>query len=378
VVRRPYADLVAVATLALVVDLLVVWAIPAGALGWVPGAVLDAVQVTLAVPFVLLVPGYAVVSAFFPGTEQDPEDADTLGGDAARPARGPGGGADRADEVVRTPRYGLDPFERVVVGVGVSIAVVPLVAVVLVAVGVGFGLTSVIASLGAVTVAAAAVAAARRHALPPPERFGVPKGVASARLRRLARPGTRTDIVLNVLVVVALVAAVGGVVYATGADVRSAEYSEFYLLAPSESAGGTLQADDYPTRIRAGEAAPLAVGVTNNEGRVVDYTVVVQLQRVDTGSESLVVTERTELARFTSTVGPDERWLERHEVSPTMTGDRLRVQYLLYTGAVPAEPTAGTADDELHLWVDVPAAADDGGDAAGTVALDPNPSPGAT
>jgi len=36
-----------------------------------------------------------------------------------------------------------------------------------------------------------------------------------------------------------------------------------------------------------------------------------------------------------------------------MTGENLRVQYLLYRGDPPAEPTQENAYRSLHLWVDV-------------------------
>jgi uncharacterized membrane protein len=40
-------------------------------------------------------------------------------------------------------------------------------------------------------------------------------------------------------------------------------------------------------------------------------------------------------------------------VTPELTGDRMRLTYMLYRGAPPATPTTDNAYRELHLWVNV-------------------------
>jgi uncharacterized membrane protein len=330
----PYVDLVVVAALAVVAAGYAV-ALRTGAVpGVVPAPVRQGVGAALGVALVLFLPGYAIVAALFPRVSYDPE------------------GESDDGESVRPPRYGLAPLERVVLAVGASVALVPLVTVPLLAVGVGFALVPVVATLAAVAVLGALVALRRRLALPTDQRFGVdPRGSAGS-IRAALSPATPADAALNVALAIAVVVAVGGVVYATGADVRDPSFTEFYLLV--EGPGGDLVADDYPTTVPQSDPASLVVGVTNRGEEPRRFTVVVLLQRVAPDDETRVV-RSDELARLGNTVAVDDQWLARHEVAPTFTGENLRVRYLLYEGAAPDSPSVDSADDELHLWVDVPA-----------------------
>jgi uncharacterized membrane protein len=42
-------------------------------------------------------------------------------------------------------------------------------------------------------------------------------------------------------------------------------------------------------------------------------------------------------------------------VTPTLTGQRLRLAYLLYRGSPPPDPTVENAYREVHLWINVSA-----------------------
>jgi uncharacterized membrane protein len=327
-------DLAAVAVLAVVAAGYAV-ALRTGAVpDVVPPAVREVVGAVLGVALVLFLPGYAVVAALFPRASHDPE------------------GATDDGESVRPPRYGLAPLERVVLAVGASLALVPLVTVPLIAVGAGFALVPVVGTLAAVAVLGAVVALRRRLALPTDQRFGVSLRELAGPVRAAVRPATPADAALNVALAIAVVVAVGGVVYATGADVRDPSFTEFYLLV--EGPDGDLVADDYPTTVPQSDPASLVVGVTNRGDGPRRFTVVVLLQRVAPDDETRVL-RSDELARFENTVAVDDQWLVRHEVAPTFTGEDLRVRYLLYEGNAPASASADSADDELHLWVDVPA-----------------------
>jgi len=114
-------------------------------------------------------------------------------------------------------------------------------------------------------------------------------------------------------------------------------------------------AADYPEELVAGSPARLTVGVDNVEFEPVEYTVIVQLQEVERTDDGTRVLERRQLGRFETSLDEDESWRRTHEVTPTMTGEDLRLQYLLYRGNPPADPTAETAYRTLHLWVDVEA-----------------------
>ncbi|GAA0220545.1 DUF1616 domain-containing protein [Halobaculum roseum] len=344
-VRRLPADLAAVvAAVALTVVAV-----------FTPGLDETPLRVIVGLPFVLFVPGYALIAALFPEAgsgptdDRDPDgsvdgdaDAEAEAADAADVAAGP------ADE------SGIDGIERVALSFGTSIAVVPLIGLVLNFTPFGIRLVPIVASVGGVTLVLTAVAARRRRALPEDERFRVPyRRWASDARAELFEPDTRTDAALNVLLAISVVIAVSSVGYAVAVPKQGESFSEFYLLTEGED--GELVADDYPTEFTQGEPQSLVVGVSNHEHRPVNYTVVAAIQRVEVSNNSTTVTDSSRLRQWRVELADNETWQLRHTVAPEMTGDRLRLTYFLYTGDPPETLRADTAYRELHLWVNVTA-----------------------
>jgi len=330
-------------------------------------------RVVLGLPFVLFVPGYALVAALFP--ERGPDRAEDEGNDAGS-ARGDGSdaGPRNADD-----EGGIDGIERVALSFGTSIAVVPLIGLVLNFTPFGIRLVPIVASVSAFTLGATAVAAQRRWNLPPEERFHVPyREWLRAGRAELFEPEDRTDAALNVLLAASVLLAVGSVGYAVAVPKQGEAFTELYLL--TETDDGELVADDYPTEFVRGEAQSLVVGIGNQEHEPVNYTVVVELQRVEvrtvsngtdgpsggragTGDANTTVTpvnrtvvevlEERRVNTFRTRLEHNRTWQLRHQVAPRMTGERLRLAYLLYEGPAPPEPTVDNAYREVHLWVNV-------------------------
>lgn len=290
-------------------------------------------RAALALPFVLFVPGYAFIAALFP--EQGPDDEST---DA---------------ETEGFVQGGIDGFERVALSFGTSIAIVPLAGLVLNFTPWGIQLVPTLTLVGGTTVVLAYIGARRRAALDPQDRFRVPYEQWIDSARAMFTPETRRDRILNVLVVVSVVLAVGSVGYAVAFPKQGPPFTEFYLLTEGED--GDLVADDYPTEFVAGESRPVIVGVGNHEHETTTYSVAAELQRVRIENNSTQVLETESLQRFSSRVPDNETWHYRHRVTPTMTGDRLRLTYMLYKGNPPTNPTADNAYREVHLWVNVTA-----------------------
>jgi uncharacterized membrane protein len=331
-VRRLPADLAAL--LALVgLTLLTVF---------LPGVKETPLRVVLGLPFVLFIPGYAFIAALFP-EEGDPP--------AAR---------DDDEEYERSVQErGIDGIERVALSFGLSIAVVPLIGLVLNFTPWGIRLVPIMVSVSGFTVVCAAVAAQRRRALPEDEQFHVPydEWIADARTE-LFQPDNRADAALNVLLVLSILLATASVTYAVAVPKQGEQFTEFYIL--TEGDDGELVADDYPTEFTQGESKPLVVGVGNQEHETVDYTVVVELQRVrfervGNNTTRVDVLEEDELQRFHPSVQHNETWHQPYNVTPTMAGENLRLTFLLYEDAPPADPTVDNAYRELHLWVNVTA-----------------------
>ncbi|QZP38445.1 DUF1616 domain-containing protein [Halobaculum magnesiiphilum] len=341
-VRRLPADLAAV----VVAVALTVVAV------FTPGIDETPLRVIVGLPFVLFVPGYALIAALFPEVGSGPtNDRDPDGpvvGDADAEAETPDAATETADE------SGIDGIERVALSFGTSIAVVPLVGLVLNFTPFGIRLVPIVASVGGVTLVLTAVAARRRRALPEDERFRVPyRRWASDAHAELFEPDTRTDAALNVLLAISVIVAVSSVGYAVAVPKQGESFSEFYLLTEGED--GELVADDYPTEFTQGEPQSLVVGVSNHEHRSVNYTVVAAIQRVEVSNNSTTVEASSQLREWRVELADNETWQLEHTVAPEMTGDRLRLTYFLYRGDPPETLRADTAYRELHLWVNVTA-----------------------
>ncbi|NHN46671.1 DUF1616 domain-containing protein [Halostella sp. JP-L12] len=286
-----------------------------------------------ALPFSLFLPGYVLTAALFPERSR----------------------TDRPGEQTFSKRAAagrLTGIERVTVSVALSAVVVPLLGTGLILAGVGLRLLPVTVSVAAVILVGTTIAAHRRTSLPPEVRFRVPFAALYAAIGDgLRGPSSRTSAAVNAVLVLSILLAVGTGVYATTTANDRESYTEFYLLAENES--GELAADNYPTEFRRGESEPLAVAIANNEREDAEYTIVVLLQRVDIRADSVSVTNQTRLNTFTVTVRTDERSVDRIPVTPTMSGERLRLQFLLYRGDPPSHATAENAYRSTHLWVNV-------------------------
>lgn len=340
-VRRLPADLAAVTVLVLLTVVVV----------FAPVVRETPLRIVLGLPFVLFIPGYAFIAALFPEAGEGPvveEDGDEL---EAEDGRG-----------------GIDGIERVALSFGLSIAVVPLIGLVLNFTPWGIRLVPIIVSVSGFTLIAVAVGAVRRWELPEEERFAVPyRSWLAAGRAELFEPDDRADAVLNVVLVLSILLAVSSVGYAVAVPKQGESFSEFYLLTENET--GSLVADDYPTEFTQGESRELVVGIGNHEHEQVNYSVVVMLQNVTfVQNESRVqaangtvtpvynetrVLDAERVRTFETTLSDNETWTQQHSVAPTMTGERLRLTYLLYKGEAPPEPTVDGAYREVHLWVNV-------------------------
>lgn len=310
-------------------------------------------RVVVGLPFVLFVPGYAFIAALFPeaGTrEANARDTpETTSEDDVETSKEGQTGRELLDR-------GIDGIERVALSFGLSIAVVPLIGLVLNFTPWGIRLVPIMLSVSGFTVCCVAVAARRRWALPDDEQFHVPyrRWVADARTE-LFEPDNRVDAALNVVLVLSILLAAASVTYAVAVPKQGESFTEFYLLTENES--GELVAADYPTNFTVGESRSLVIGVSNHEHERTNYTVVVQLQRVERqqrgNTTTLRVQERQELGRMRVRLAQNETWHQSYTVTPQMTGQNLRLVFLLYRGSAPAEPTVDNAYRETHLWINV-------------------------
>jgi uncharacterized membrane protein len=336
-VRNLPADLAAV----IVSVLLTVGAV------FVPGINDSFLRVIIGLPFVLFLPGYAFIAALFPEAGDEPNEDRGHADEGAQPR------PEEELEDIET-RGGIDSLERIALAFGTSIAIVPLIGLVLNFTPWGIRTLPIVVSVGGFTVLSAAIASSRRQRVPEDDRFGVPyKTWFSSAKHELLEPDSRADGALNIVLVASLLLAAGSIGFAVGMPKKGESFSEFYLLTESED--GELVADDYPTEFTRGESKQLYVGIGNHEHETLNYTVVAELHRVQVQNNSTQVLERQELRRFQTRLGANETWQRNHTITPQLTGERLRLTYLLYKGTAPTNPTVNNSYREVHLWVNVTA-----------------------
>jgi uncharacterized membrane protein len=322
-VRRTPADLA----------LVVLSILLTGGAVFLPGVRETVVRVVLGAAFVLFVPGYAFVAALFPGgpSKRTLSEGETATEDALL-------------------SDGIGGVERFTLSVGTSIATVIVLGLVLELTPWRIDLGSTFAVLSLFTFVVTVVAAVRRRRLPTEERFRAPIGTWYRTVRDgFLEPETRMDGLLNVALVIGLVVAVWSVGYAA-VDPNDGALTELYLLTEQED--GELAARGYPTDLAPGEAAPLVVGVSNEEGERTRYSLVVELQSVAKRDNATRVVRERELRRESLILPHNETRLLTDNVTLQETG-RYRVSYLLYRETPPAEPTLDNAYREVHLWINV-------------------------
>ncbi|WP_161785364.1 DUF1616 domain-containing protein [Halorubrum halophilum] len=290
------------------------------------------IRVAIALPMLLVLPGYALVTALFPEE----------GGN------GPNVLSRRVPRNLTTSLMGEDPVRlsptiRFVLSVGTSVALLPLLGLLTSAVA-----GTITAETGVVTVAlfvcvATAVGTVRRLRMPVSDRYAPSFGGAASAIGESLSGRTRRESILNAALGISILVAVltTGFVLTVPNDGES--YSTASLYGTSDD--NTLVAGNLPNEITLEQTEEFVFVVDNHHDRSVDYTVVAKLQQQN--SDGTVIAERR-LDTFNRTVAADQRWQRSHDLSPTFTGERIRVVYLVYEGEPPETPIRSNADAEVY------------------------------
>jgi uncharacterized membrane protein len=289
------------------------------------------VRLAVEVGVVLFCPGYLAVAALFPS------------------ARGTGGSGSSAGQT----QQGIDLLERLGLSLGAGITIVLLVGFALNLSRWGVTRLPLLVALNVVVVLTALLAIGRRAALPPDERFRVSlRGGLSSVAGGLGQRRSVLDIALTVVLVASLLVAVASVGYAIGVPSSGENYTEFYVLTERDDGG--LVADDYPTTIQRGGTEQVVLRIRNREHRPQRYTIVVGEQRL-TGNDSAQTTAQQELDRVrVAPLDHNGTATQRYDITPTTTGDRVRITFLLFRGDPPQDAVGADAYRRLHLTVSVP------------------------
>ncbi|WP_336338459.1 DUF1616 domain-containing protein [Haloarcula brevis] len=272
-------------------------------------------RTVVTIPFLFFAPGYSVVVAMFPHRRSSLDGEQLFGSEALL--------------LGIATSIGL----AIIVGVNLEYTVWDIAAV------------PVMVALSSISLLAVGIAMYRRLSTlseTSPTTFG-------GSSYRAKTPNIGDSIQLSsVVVAVAVLVAVLSVGAVALDPPRGERYTEFGLLTEAEN--GTLVADDYPSEISAGDRETLYFTVTNREMQNKQYTVVVTLVATNEDGNAI---QRARLDSFSNQVAAEETWRQEHTVEPLLSGERLRLTYLLYDGPVPEQPTAQNSYRNLHLWLTV-------------------------
>ncbi|MCL0078841.1 DUF1616 domain-containing protein [Dehalococcoidia bacterium] len=251
----------------------------------------QALRIILGLPFILFFPGYTLIAALFP------------------------------------KKSGLDAIERVALSFGLSIAVVPLIGLVLNYTPWGIRLYPILVSLTVFIATMSVIAWYRRHGLPEQEKLNLILNLS------LPRQESRLDRALSIVLILAIVGAIGTLGYVIASPRVGERFTEFYIL------GLEGKAEGYPTELTVGEEGRVILGITNREHEIMGYEVKIKVDGV-----------------LQQRIGPvelehEESWREQVGFVPQEPGEDQKVQFVLF------KIRTLDAEDEpsltLHLWIDV-------------------------
>lgn len=206
-------------------------------------------RIVLAIPLVIFLPGYSLVSALWP--ERHIEDNDI----------------ESKEKEENTGGKGVDNLERVALSFGLSIAVVALTGI-----GLNYiwdiSLVPVLVSLFGFIVTTTGFAWFRRKKLSEQKRFSASFIVD---LKSILGEWTQGDKAIAVLLVISLIVAGSVLAYIVITPMDGGKFSEFYFLDQNH----TLE--NIPTNLAANETGTIVIGVACHEYEITNYVVVVNL-----------------------------------------------------------------------------------------------------
>ncbi len=245
-------------------------------------------RIILGLPFVLFFSGYGLVLALFPKKE------------------------------------GMGGIERVALSFGLSIAVVPLIGLILNYSWWGITLESTLYSVASFIFLMSIIGWIRRKGLSEGERFNIEFNLTAP-----GWGGTAWDRVLSVVLVIAIMGALGILGYVIATPKVGEKFTEFYLLGPEGKAA------DYPRELKVGETGKVTVGIINREHQDMEYHVEIW------SAEDLI----GELGPVRLRHG--QTYEREVNIFPVVAGNSQKLEFLLFR----------QGEDEpyrsLHLWIDI-------------------------
>ncbi|WP_416841658.1 DUF1616 domain-containing protein [Haloferax sp. DFSO52] len=289
------------------------------------------VRALFGIPLLIFLPGYALLLVLFPHKYTD-----------TRVSRS-------SALTVNRNGPGVTFVERVVLAFGISLALIPLLGIFILSVFSQPSTITIVGIFAAVIGAGLFIGEYRRQRLTKTEQYTIPFRSWYTSFAESVSNQNDSNRVLTVALAFVVVLSVVGLGFALTVPNYGESYSSLSLV--TQQSDGEFVAAGYPETLSSGETTEIYASVTNYEREQTRYTLVVQLQRVETSSGSVSVVEYEELARVSQDVAPGESWTVSPELTPEMTGSELRLVYLLYKGDAPADAGTDSAYRSTYIWV---------------------------
>jgi len=136
---------------------------------------------------------------------------------------------------------------------------------------------------------------------------------------------------LSIFLIVAIVVALGFIVYMAVTPQEGDKFTEFYIL------GTEGKAQDYPKQVILGESADILIGVVNHEYKPASYQAKIKIDDIEISEVNI------------GTLANGEKWEREISFIPQFSGEKQRVDFYLYKNGED-EPYL---KEPLRLYIDV-------------------------
>ena len=272
-------------------------------------------RVVLALPLMLVIPGYCVIAALFPKN-----------GD-------------------------INLIERFVLSFGLSIAIVPLIGLGLNFTPWGIRLEPILLSVILFTLVMVLVAYYTRTGLPQDEQFRIHFASSAAAIQEEIIPAKkgRFDRILGIVLALAILVTIATAIFVIAVPREGEPFTEFFIL------GNNRTAENYPDQIIPGQRYPMFVGVGNHEYRTTRYTIEtwMLLTEFDNVTNTSQIRAMDPSERLSITLAHNQTSIIPYNFSVNKTGYN-RAEFLLFDENVPGFEVTGSnrinaSYRDLHL-----------------------------
>jgi uncharacterized membrane protein len=293
----------------------------------------DILQMILALPFLIFIPGYLFLLFIAPSHLAKAE---------------------------------MDAIHKLAISIGLSIAIVSLDGIFLFYTPFGFHLNSIVASLLLIVTICGSVAIYRRKRLQQQNKYALTLSIPSIESK------SRMDKILIFILACAIILTVFTAAFISFLPIKQESFTEFYILGASAS---TIH---YPKNLIRGENATVTIGLVNHEHKTIDYTIEIwlvnQTLTYDNTSKTMNTTyhEMLFLNKTTVTLNDNttdenltwqSQWTQNYTFNINKTG-QFTLMFLLFTSPAPAyvpfqdypeiaESEIQNAYQSLYIWLNI-------------------------